>query len=195
MITPKPSSKKEEIKSTYFLNGISNNNTKIINEVYERFLPSIQKLVIEHQGNNFDALDVFQDGLLILYKKTKISGFEVTSSFHTYFYAVCRFVWFNQLKKTKRIKYDDESNGLFIAEIDIESEITEIEKKKLFDAKLKELSIESQKVLQLSFNKVSIKEIAEIMGYTEAYAKRKNYKAKKELFKLIRSDKQYPDLC
>ena len=53
------------------------------------------------------------------------------------------------------------------------------------------LPTESQKVLQLFFNKKSIKEIAKIMGYTEAYAKRKKYKAKSQLIAAIKADPQY----
>ena len=44
------------------------------------------------------------------------------------------------------------------------------------------------------FNKKSLKEIATEMGYTEAYAKRKKYKAKEQLVNLIKKDPMYNTL-
>ena len=53
------------------------------------------------------------------------------------------------------------------------------------------LAEECRKVLQLLFNGKSGKEIAQEMGYTEEYAKRKKYKCKLSLAQLIKQDPEY----
>lgn len=175
----------------YFLKGIMSNDTKILNEIYQKFLPSIKKYVLENKGTQSDALDVFQEGLIIVYKKLKKGELELSSTFHTYLFAVCKFLWFNQLKKKSRKEIQSEPNGEIKSDLNIEHDYMELEKQKLFQSKLNELPSDSMKVLKLFLNKKSIKQIAKIMGYTEAYTKKKKYKAKLQLISSIQADPRY----
>ncbi len=175
----------------YFLEGIKANDTKTLNEIYQRFLPSVKKYVLANSGTQSDALDVFQDGLMVVYKKLKNEDLQLSSTFHTYLFSVCKFIWFNQLKKKHRKIVQSEPTLDIIADVNIEHEYMELEKQKLFESKLNELPSESMKVLKLFLSKKSIKQIANIMGYTEAYAKRKKYKAKMQLISAIKADSRY----
>jgi len=177
-----------------YLQGIIENDSKVLNKIYECFLPSITKFVLENRGTESDARDVFQDGLVIIYKKLKSDSLELTSGFHTYLFSVCRFVWLRELKKKRRTEVTLDDNILSIAKTDIEKAYAENEKQKFFKSKLSQMPAESQKVLQLFFNKKSMKEIAEVMGYTEAYAKRKKYKAKQQLITLVRRDYRFSQM-
>ena len=183
----------ENISATdqYFLKGIMSNETKILNEIYQKFLPSIKKYVLANSGTQSDALDVFQEGLMVIYKKLRNGDLQLSSSFHTYLFSVCKFIWFNQLKSKHHKNVQNEPYNDIIADINIENEYMELEKQKLFEAKLNELPSESMKVLKLFLNKKSIKQIAKIMGYTEAYTKKKKYKAKLQLISSIQSDPRY----
>lgn len=177
-----------------YLQGIIGNDSEVLNKIYECFLPSITKFVLENRGSESDARDVFQDGLIIIYKKLKANTLELTSGFHTYLFAVCRFVWLRELKKKRRTETPLEEKQLFIAETDIEKEYAEHEKQKFFKSKLSEMPKESQTVLQMFFNKKSMKEIAKAMGYTETYAKRKKFKAKQHLITLMKRDYRFSQL-
>ncbi len=186
----KPSiTKHEESKIDYYLSGIINNDSIIIEEIYSTFFPVISNLVQKNNGSKEEALDVFQDSLLIILKKILRKDFQLTSSFHTYLYAVCRLVWLKQLKRNKKSWND--MNYSEAIDSNLEQDIDERSKEKLFKSKMELLSPESRKVLELFFNKKSMKEISEIMGYTVEYTKRKKYKAKNKLVELIKADKAF----
>jgi len=178
-------------RNQYYLKGITSNDTKILNEIYRKFLPTIKKYILENNGTQSDALDVFQEGLMVVYKKLKNEELQLSSAFQTYLFGVCKYLWFNQLKKKSRKEEQSVLKGDLVSDVDIENEYLELEKQKLFESKLNELPSDSTKFLKLFFNKKSIKEIASIMGYTETYAKRKKYKAKLQLIKAIQADPRY----
>jgi hypothetical protein len=68
----------------------------------------------------------------------------------------------------------------------------ENEKHKLYQLHFLNLSEDCQKVLQLFLKKISLREIANIMGYkTEKYAKTRKFNCKEELKTRILNDPNY----
>ena len=199
MTTPLPMNSLSETVSTrnkHFLEGIISNDCNVLKEIYQDYLPSIKKYILANNGTPSDAMDVFQDGLIVIYKKLKNGNLKLTSSFHTYLFSVCRFVWLNHLKKKRnQSEVHMESADQVKSDTNIEEEYEELEKRKLFESKLDELPYESKTVLKLFFNKKSIKQIAKTMGYTEGYAKRKKYKAKLQLISAIKADPRFTTFC
>ena len=179
-----------------YLDGILNNDFAILNNIYKKFLPSIQRFVIANNGSTDHALDVFQDGLIVIYKKLKNGELELTSNFHSYLFAVCRFIWLRELEKKHRQNSSIDEMQPFISDIDIDIEETlfRFEKQQFFRSKLEELPIDAQRVLTLYFRKTPMKTIAAEMGYTVEYAKKKKYKAQMALIELVKKDRRFEEL-
>lgn len=177
-----------------FLGGIAHNDPTILEIIYQKYLPMIVDFVRKNSGTELEARDIFQDGLIVIYQKIKKGGFQLTSSFSTYLFSVCRFIWLRELKKKCRQETSLEELPETAVFPDFENEWLENQKQSLFQSKLSSLSADSQKVLNMFFNKKSLNEIAEAMGYTQAYAKRKKFKAKEQLVALIKQDQMYQAL-
>lgn len=172
--------------------GLRLRSDYIINFVYREYFPLIKFLVTENGGSDEDAEDVFQDGIIIIYNKISLKQLILTSSFKTFLYSVCRNLWLQKLNKRKAIfdKLSDVEEYLEISDEDLtEASYTEIELHRIIQLHFLSLTEDCQKVLRLFTKNVSLREIAEIMGFkTEKYAKTRKYLCKEELKKRIAND-------
>ena len=178
-----------------YLRGIAENDFAILQQLYKASLPEVSQYIKRNSGTFEDAKDIFQEGILVVFKKVKQGDLVLTTSFHNYLFSVCKKLWLKKLKKVKvkEVTFEgmEEYSGI---EEDVEARFVQSKKWALFQKQFQRLSEECRKVLQLLFNGQSSKAIGEVMGYTEEYAKRKKYKCKISLSKLIKADPEYQNL-
>lgn len=173
--------------------GIRNQDKNVLQNVYDEYFPTIKRFVLDNSGSEQDAKDIFQEAIIIIYRKIKEGTFELTSSFKSYIYSVCRFIWLKELSKRKeRVEH---TNSYMEYEEVPEVSVDEYEKNeqyKLYQYHFKRLSEDCQKILQLFLQKVSLKEIAEEVGIeSQQFIKRKKYKCKEQLIRYIKSDPKF----
>ncbi len=101
--------------------GILNNSEDILNKLYKAYYAMVLQFILNNNGDEDDAKDVYQEGIIILYNKIKAGNFELSSKLKTYIYSVCRRIWLKKLslnsKKTGSITdYED----VFAIEEDVE---------------------------------------------------------------------------
>jgi RNA polymerase sigma factor (sigma-70 family) len=177
--------------------GLRLNSDFIIKYVYKEFFPTIRFLVKSNTGFDEDAEDIFQEALFIVLKKLQDEEFELSSSFLTYLYSISRNLWLQRLKR-KRQAYqnqDDLERYLSGRDASVDSHYEEHEKYKLFQEYFDKMSPDCQRLMKLFLSKMSLREIAEEMGYkSEDYAKTKKYLCKESLKKLIETDPRLHDL-
>ena len=185
---------KYEITNARYLKGITENDYSILKEIYDESLPEIIKYIKRNSGTIDDGKDVFQEGILIIFKKIKEGKLTLTTSFHAFLFMVCKRIWLKKMKRkgNKEVTFD-ELEG-FSIEDNIEERLIKSRKWKLFNEKFHLLAEECKKVLKMFFNGKSGKHISEVMGYSEEYAKRKKYKCKLSLIDLIKNDPEYKNL-
>lgn len=180
------------------IEGLKLRRDDMIKYVYRELYPVIKNLVVSNSGTDEDAEDVFQDALVIVYKKGKDEGLVLSSSFKTFFYSVCKNLWLQRLGKQKDIRqtFVEIEEPITLPEsITKEMHAIENEKIKLYQKHFLSLGDDCQKVLRLFLRKISLREIAEIMGYkTEKYAKTRKYDCKEELKNRILNDPNYLNL-
>lgn len=180
------------------IEGLKLRRDDMIKYVYRELYPVINNLVVSNSGTDEDAEDVFQDALVIVYKKGKDEELVLSSSFKTFFYSVCKNLWLQRLGKLKDIRHtfiEVEEPVTLPESITKEMYTVEDEKIKLYQKHFLSLGDDCQKVLRLFLRKISLREIAEIMGYkTEKYAKTRKYDCKEELKKRILNDPNYLNL-
>lgn len=180
-------------KDNDLIKGIQHQDDRVLESMYDDFFPIIENFVLHNSGDNQDAHDVFQDGIIIVYRKIMSGKLELTSSFLTYFYAVCKNIWFKQLFNRKDYidklaMFNDYEN---IPNVNTD-EYELHEEYKLYQSYFSKLHKDCQKLLSLFMKKISLKDIANKMGIESVqYAKRKKYKCKEQLVRNIRKDPKY----
>lgn len=177
------------------LKAIRTNDPEGIRELYRAFLPRISRFIQLNGGSADDAKDIFQDALVIIYKKSKAPDFELTSQFYTLLYGVCRNLWGNQLQKKSRTEVSLTDDHKFQLSTDILKEIEAAEEQRLFWDAFRKLGKDCQQLLKLFFAKEKMEAIAQKLNLSSiSYAKKKKFKCKEKLVNLIKADRRYPEL-
>jgi RNA polymerase sigma factor (sigma-70 family) len=179
------------------LRGLKVQDRSVVNYVYKELFPTIKYLITTNSGSEIDAEDVFQDALVIIFKKVRSDDLVLTSSFKTYLYSVCRNLWLQRLDKKAFSSEFLELENLNELQDTIQFEFadTENEKYKLFQQHFLNLGEDCQKVLKLFLQKVPLKEIADIMGFkSEKYAKTRKFMCKEKLKQQILNDPRFKKL-
>jgi len=102
------------INNDRIINGITDGDRGIFNDLYEYEFPKVVKLIINNSGSVDAAKDVFQDALVILIEKVYTNKLDLTCTISTYLYSICRFLWMDQLRQNKReIPLKDDYSHLF----------------------------------------------------------------------------------
>ncbi|MBN1115820.1 MAG: sigma-70 family RNA polymerase sigma factor [Bacteroidales bacterium] len=178
------------------LKGILRHDNLILQYIYKEYYYKVSFFIKKNQGSEDDANDVFQEAIIVIYRKLKENDLIFDkSSFHGYLFSVCRFLWLKQLEKRKIEK--DKLNDTLPYQDDLyDDNLVEIVEKNdrysLYQKHFKTLGSDCQKLLQLFFDKVPLKDIARIMGYKgEKYAKTRKYKCKEILINRIKQDTEY----
>ncbi len=178
------------------LKGILKNDSLVLKFIYKEYYFNISSFIKKNQGDEHDANDIFQEAVIIIYRKLKESSLVLENlKFPSYLFSICRLLWLKQLEKRK-IEKEKINDTLPFREDIYDTGLIEILEKNerygLYQKHFKELGPDCQKILQLFFEKVSLKTIAQIMGFkSEIYAKKRKFKCKELLIQRIKLDPEY----
>ncbi len=188
------------------INGLRHKDTASITYMYKVYCPLVSRLVSINSGCDQDMEDLFQDAIIILYKRTMEEHFKLTCSLKTYFLAICRFLWLQRLERNSRLHYSedlqaDEPWATYFIE-DLALTDVELEQRRLFYKNLLTLPIDCQRLIKLYCLKIPYKEIARMLKIKdEVSVKTRKYSCKSMLRKKIMKDPefkkylQYEGLC
>lgn len=182
----------KSLTTNIIIDGIRKQDKDILKAIYYNYFPTIKRFVMDNSGDEQDAKDVFQEGLIIIYRKTKEENFNITSKFKTYIYAICRFIWIKELSVTKEnsekmSNYLDYEN---IPDINLD-EYKKQRQYELYQKHFKRLGKNCQKILKLFFKNVPLKEIARKEGTSQEFIRKKKFKCKEQLINYIKNDPDY----
>lgn len=154
----------------------SRKHDKVFTALYSYF-PAIKKMIIANGGRSEDAEDVYQDALIVFYKKASTEEFELSSSINTYLYSICKYMWSDKLKKRQHkteLSFENQEMNLPELIADFEEE----EHLKLSERVITELGERCRELLiMFYFQSMKLKDIAASMGYnSENTAKNQKYK-------------------
>lgn len=168
--------------------GILNNSEVMLKRIYVAYFPMVLQLVINNSGNEDDAKDVYQEGIIVLYHKVRAGNFELSSKLKTFIYSVCRRLWLKRLNQMSRYGGDIQD---FQEYLPVEEELATHEEKDMqFDKMAGALGLlgEPCKTIIEDFyiKNRSMQDICEKFGYTNAdNAKTQKYKCLQRLKKLF----------
>lgn len=151
--------------------------------LYQVHQTSVLRFVIDNSGSEAEGKDIFQEGLLVLFKQIGAGKFRGESQVGTYLFSICKYLWFHKLKKENRRAELLENYTWDPQEIDPYRAIQENEKKKMVLALFDKLGGACKKILLASlYEDRSMDEIAEAMGFkSRQIARNKKYKCLKRL--------------
>jgi RNA polymerase sigma factor (sigma-70 family) len=169
--------------------GILNNSESALKRLYVAYFPMVLQLIINNNGNEDDAKDIYQEAIIVLYNKVKAGDFELSSKLKTYIYSICRRLWLKRLSQLNRYAGDIKDFEEFIPADNDDSEQNsdkDIQYNKMHSA-LQQLGEPCKTIMEdFYINNRSMQEICERFGYTNAdNAKTQKYKCLQRLKKLF----------
>jgi RNA polymerase sigma factor (sigma-70 family) len=168
--------------------GILNNSSSTLQYLYKAYFPMVFQLIINNNGNEDDAKDIYQEGIIILHDKIKSGDFELTSKLKTFLYSVCRRLWLKKLNHKSRFNVNiNDYEDHFVTEPDLANHEEKDQQFLMMDKALLQLGEPCKTIIEdfYIYNK-SMQDICEKFGYTNAdNAKTQKYKCLQRLKKLF----------
>lgn len=168
--------------------GILNNSEEALNKLYVGYFPMVLQFILNNNGNEDDAKDVYQEAIIVLYNKIKSGNFELSSKLKTYLYSVSRRIWLKKLaQQSKKTNNISEFENVLAVDEDMEVH----EQKDMQFSKMK-IALEGLgepcKTIVEDFyiHNLSMQNICEKFGYTNTdNAKTQKYKCLQRLKKIF----------
>jgi RNA polymerase sigma factor (sigma-70 family) len=180
-----------------YIDGLLKNNAFIIQAIYDKFVPKVVNYIKQNSGTTDEAQDVIQDTLITIYNQSSKKKLELTCPFDAYFFLLCKRKWLNELKKrsTRQVTINDEV-------LYKEDEAPELafetylygEKEALFTEMFQKIGDACKELLQATFKIKSMEEVAESLGVTYAYARKKKSLCIGKLTELIKASPKFNQL-
>jgi RNA polymerase sigma factor (sigma-70 family) len=180
----------KKISDINLINGIRNQDDKVLNWLYDNYFQSVKNHVLSNNGSVEDVSDVFQDTIIVLYNQITDDNLNLTTDLKGYFFGIARNVWSAQLRKKQKtveleIDLSDEGESEDQYDPTLERIISRVFPK---------LKPDQQMILNLFAEGLSYEEIAAKMNLkNEVYARRKKYLCKEALLELVKGDPEYQE--
>ncbi len=172
------------------IRAIRSNNTDFIESIYTDNYPGIKAFINSNSGNNHDAKEIVQMGIVHICKKASENKLNIKKNLSALLFTICKNMWLKDLeRKRKEIK-----NKTGIIEHYYNEPVTikdpdEIELFDLFEKHLNNLKPGCQKVLRMFFKGISYKDMAALLNINSSnYLKSLKFKCKEELTENIYND-------
>jgi RNA polymerase sigma factor (sigma-70 family) len=182
-----------------YINALLTNDTVLLEELYQKYSGKIKRMVLQNNGTETDAADIFQEALLFLYHKAKTQSFVLTCPLDAFLYMICRHKWLNELskRKSRKVTTNDINKFANIGENSFqlaEQSRLQQQRKELLEEKLSKLSERNKKLLALCWRHKSLEEVAKTMNVTYGYVRKKKSECVKKLANLMKQSPQFSSL-
>lgn len=186
----------KDLSFNEIIEALKREDKQVLLSIYRDYFLQARHFILANRGNIFDAEDIFQDALVLVYMKGRKGNIEWRSSFGTYLNCIVRYLWLKQLERRRRIN----GEGLQAAmEMEIEADFIEdwirLEKRKLIFHHFKKLSEECQRILSLSISETPLNNITILMGYSsDQYTRNRRTLCKTKLIASIWNNPLFKEL-
>lgn len=178
--------------------GVARHDSDVLQHIYVEYFRNLKSYVSQNKGSVEDTRDLFQETVVAIFQRVSQESFTVECSFSTYFFATARILWLKELHSRKQLPSQSFSETKIeltaTEENDLTNSIDAMLQHNLYQKHFMKLSGRCQILLQLYIEQVSLAEIAEMMGVTEKFVKKKKFECKEKLLKRIQNDPLYNSL-
>ena len=180
-----------------YIDGLVNNNSFIIQTIYDKFVPKVINYVKKNSGDEEYAQDVVQDTIITIYNQATQKNLQLTCPFDAYFFLLCKRKWLNTLKKinNKEVTINEEvlSKDDDAAQFVFETSIFE-NKQNLFNQMFDQLGKACKDLLNATFKIKSMEEVAASLNVSYAYARKKKSLCIGQLTKMVQESPTFNQL-
>jgi len=167
--------------------GLKKQDPVMIDYLYKNAGPMVYKLIVNSGGDQNDAEDIFQEGILAMYINVRTGKYKLSSRARltTYLVQICKYKWLDHVKSayvSKNVLGIDQE--LLSESGDYEGDEKE-ERIKMLHRCIQKLGESCKRILHLFYwEKKSYEEIAIEIGQTPPSAKNQKYRCMKKLKEL-----------
>lgn len=164
---------------------------KALESLYRELFPKIRKLVNTTESKEEETKDILQESLLIFYKQVITNKFDDKFEISGFIYTIARNLWINRVKRKKRMVNVDQGLLPEIADDNVSDDLELNERREFAQQVFSQLEDKCKQLLTYTiFEELSMKEVAEKMGFTSANAATvASFRCKKYLMDLVKKNK------
>jgi RNA polymerase sigma factor (sigma-70 family) len=181
-----------------YIDALINNNQQLLEEVYKKFSGKIKWMVLQNNGTETDAADIFQDALLCVYRRAVKGNFVLTCPFEAFLYRICKNAWLKELVKRRQGRVTINEQGEYMLndrELKLIDETEMMQaRRNLISGKLNELDEHCRQLLTMSWSGKPMEEVAKAMNFSYGYARKKKNHCMAKLIFLIKESSTYNSL-
>jgi len=179
----------KEFTDSEIIECLRKRQSYVVRYLSDRYSPMVRLMVRNTGGNDDDADDIFQEGLMIMLEKIDNKNFVLTCKLKTYLYCICEHLWKDVLdKRTAAANYFSRRDDAE-CENDLSEEMDNRLYEEIFREVFEKLEPLSRKILKMYWQDLGPQDIADKLGYTYNYVRRKKSEAQTELCEKV---KQHP---
>ncbi len=177
-----------EVSDKEFVEGIRQHSKIKMEQLYKLHFPMVLQFILNNNGTQEDAKDIYQESIMVLYNKVQEGSFKLQSQLKTFLYSVSRHLWLKKLQAKKNytalvkdfeesIPVEENWDKLFEKEIQF----------KILNLALEQLGQPCKAILEEFYIQgLSMEDLSEKFGYTNAdNAKNQKYKCLLRLKKIF----------
>lgn len=168
-------------------------NDDAFSELYREMFPKVLNYVQKNRGGFDQAEDIFQEALMAFFKMARRDRLPQEIKVEAYFFTIAKNLWLKQLNKRKAIsELSEKEHAIGEQDYGIQAIFTD-ERRALLELLMKKLGERCYQVLTLYyFEKNSMKEIAQIMGFASSdVSKNRKSDCLKKLKSIVLDTPQY----
>lgn len=180
-----------------YIVALLENDSRLIAELYQKFAPKVIGYVCQNSGNETEARDIIQETLITLHDQAKTKNLQLTCPFDAYFFLICKRKWLNVLKKRghKRVTIQEERLSISDDADQLAEENRVFEKQQaLYKQMFSKMGDSCKKIINFGFSSMSMKQVADKLDISYAYARKKKSVCLAKLTELIKSSPKFKSL-
>ena len=174
------------------VNGLLHNDTAVVKEIYNRFSGKVKSYILQNNGSEDDAADIFQEALIDIYQQAQHKSLQLTCPFEPFVLLICKRKWLNELKKRGRQGVTKDPEELYNIGEDVfafaEQMQVQNDKAKLFMVMFQRLGERCREIISKCLGSKAQDEVAVELGVSYAYLRKKKSECTAELIKLIQNN-------
>ncbi len=178
------------------LTGIINRDNRTIKHLMKKEWNTVASLINGSKGSNHDIMMVMEEAIIAIYSKEVKPELDV--KFSTYFYAICKRIWYKELRsRENNLQLMDDMGNLDIPQEDeiMDKHLYE-KRRKLYLKYFVQISKYCQQVLRLVASGYSNEQITSELSFSSVqYTRNRKRECNQRLVEMIKTDPDYSNLC
>jgi len=172
-----------------YITALLHNDARLIHEIYKKCAGRVKSFVTFNNGTADDAEDIFQEALVDIYNQAKYKDLQLSCPLEPFLLLICKRKWLNMLKKKSLLPVTNSEDDVLLVGEDTFEQAERLEeetdKAGRFALAFEKLGERCKEIIQWSMQGEAQEKVAEALGVTYGYLRKKKSECMASLIKLI----------